>query len=151
MIVRVSSTDSVVARCRRPSPDRRLERVDVGFGLNEHDHVGRLAHRALDLLVLAVADQHDRLLLGGDFLASTWTFVTSGQVASIVDSERSAAWAWTAGDTPWAEDGRRALGDAVVDLVDEDRSARAQLLDDVLVVDDLFAHVDRRAVQLGVA
>ena len=46
------------------------------------------------------------------------------------------------------EDGDRALGDRVVELLDEDRAALAQLLDHVLVVDDLLADVDRRAVQL---
>jgi hypothetical protein len=33
-------------------------------------------------------------------------------------------------------------------LVDEDRPTLAQLSDDVLVVHDLLAHIDRRAVQL---
>ena len=46
------------------------------------------------------------------------------------------------------EDGDRALGDLVAQLVDEDRAAGGELLHDVLVVDDLLAHVDRRAVQL---
>ncbi len=35
--------------------------------------------------------------------ASWCTFVTSGQVASMVFSERSAAWVCTAGETPCAE------------------------------------------------
>jgi hypothetical protein len=34
-----------------------LERVDVGLGLHQHDVLGRLAHRALDLLVAVVADE----------------------------------------------------------------------------------------------
>ena len=46
------------------------------------------------------------------------------------------------------EDGDRALGDLILELVDEDRAALAQRLHDVLVVDDLLPHVDRRAVQL---
>src|SRR5207247_2249505 len=46
------------------------------------------------------------------------------------------------------EDGHRSLGDRVVELVDEDGSPLSQLLDDVLVVDDLLAHVHRRAVEL---
>jgi hypothetical protein len=46
------------------------------------------------------------------------------------------------------EDGDRALGDLVAELLHEDRPALAQLRDDVLVVDDLLAHVDRRAVEL---
>ena len=40
-----------------------LERVDVGLGLDEDDVVGRLAHRALDLLVAGVADEDDRVAL----------------------------------------------------------------------------------------
>jgi hypothetical protein len=47
-----------------------------------------------------------------------------------------------------AEDGDGALGDRVVELLDEDRPALAQLLDDVLVVHDLLAHVDRRTMQV---
>ena len=39
-------------------------------------------------------------------------------------------------------------GTRVVELLDEHRAALAQLLDDVLVVDDLLAHVDGRAVQV---
>ena len=35
--------------------------------------------------------------------ASTWTLVTSGQVASIVRRPRVAAFACTLGATPWAE------------------------------------------------
>src|SRR5699024_5854998 len=35
--------------------------------------------------------------------ASLCTLVTNGQVASMVSSPRSAAWACTAGETPWAE------------------------------------------------
>src|SRR3954449_13068879 len=46
------------------------------------------------------------------------------------------------------EDRDRVLGDLVAQLVDEDGAALAQLLDDVLVVDDLLAHVDRRTVEL---
>src|SRR4029077_2553345 len=47
-----------------------------------------------------------------------------------------------------AEHGQRALGYGLVELVDEDRATLAQLLDDVLVVDDLLAYVDRRSVEL---
>ena len=36
-------------------------------------------------------------------MASTWTLVTSGQVASIVCRLRAAAPACTLGATPWAE------------------------------------------------
>ena len=46
-----------------------------------------------------------------------------------------------------AEDDERALGHLGL-LVDEDGAALAELLDDVLVVDDLLADVDGRAVQV---
>ena len=51
------------------------------------------------------------------------------------------------GDAVGREDDHLALGHLGL-LVDEDRAALRQLLDDVLVVDDLLAHVDRRAVQV---
>ena len=75
--------------------------------------------------------------------------MTSGQVASIVCSPRTPASAWTAGETPCAENTVTApSGMSSLELVDEDRAALCELLHHVLVVDDLLAHVDRRAVQL---
>ena len=76
------------------------------------------------------------------------TFVTSGQVASIVRSR-----------TPrrlLVDDRRDAVGREhddgtlghLVRLVDEHRPAALERGHHVLVVDDLFAHEDRRAVQL---
>ena len=74
--------------------------------------------------------------------------MTSGQVASIVRRPRSLrALANARGDTVRGEDADRPLGDVRL-LVDEDRAALAQLGDDVLVVDDLLANVDGRAMQL---
>ncbi len=126
-----------------------LERVDVGLGLHEHDVLGGLAHRALDLLVAVVADEDDGVALGGELerLAVDLGHQRAGgvdraQPAAVglgVDRRRHAV---------GAEDGHRALGDRVVELLDEDRPALAQLLDDVLVVHDLLAHVHRRAVEL---
>jgi hypothetical protein len=48
------------------------------------------------------------------------------------------------------EDDRLPLGHLRL-LLDEDRPAVAELLDHVLVVDDLLAHVDGRSVQLECA
>ena len=50
-------------------------------------------------------------------------------------------------DAVGGEDDHLALGHLGL-LVDEDRAALLELLDHVLVVDDLLAHVDRRAVQV---
>ena len=83
-----------------------------------------------------------------NFLASTWTLVTSGHVASIVCSERVRALACTRrGDPVGREHDRGTLGNLGLGF-DEHGSPGAQLLDHVLVVDDLLAHVDRGAVQL---
>ena len=51
------------------------------------------------------------------------------------------------GDAVGGEDDHLALGHLGL-LLDEDRAALGELLDDVLVVDDLLAHVDRRAVEV---
>ena len=126
-----------------------LERVDVGLGLDQHDVVGRLAHRALDLLVAGVADQDDRVVLGGEL--QRLAVDLGHQRARRVDrAQLPALGVGVHGrrDAVGGEDGDRALGDRVLELVDEDRAALAQGLDDVLVVHDLLAHVDRRAVQL---
>jgi hypothetical protein len=99
--------------------------------------------------VAVVADEHDRVAVGGELLGLDMDLrhertggVDRRQPALSrlhVDGRRHAV---------GGEDRRRTRRDAPVDLVDEDRAAIAQLLDDVLVVDDLLAHVDRRAVQL---
>ena len=91
-----------------------LERVDVGLGLDEHDRAGHLAHRALDLLVAGVADEHDRVAVGGelDRLAVDLGHERAGRVdrpqAALggvgVDRRR---------DAVGGEDGHRALGDLV--------------------------------------
>ena len=44
-----------------------LELLDVLLVLDEHDLLGRLAHRAFDLLVAGVADEHDRVAVLGEF------------------------------------------------------------------------------------
>jgi hypothetical protein len=99
--------------------------------------------------VAAVADEDDRIALGGELqrLAVDLRHQRAGRVDRaqaaalrlLVDRRR---------DAVGTEDGDRALWDRVVELVDEDRPALAQLLDDVLVVHDLLAHVDGRAVEV---
>ena len=77
--------------------------------------------------------------------ASACTFDTSGQVASITSSPRPAAsCAHRGGDAVGGEDDGRAVGH-LVELLDEDGAALLEVGDDVLVVDDLLADVDRRA------
>ena len=111
--------------------------------------VRRLPHRPLDLLVAAMADEHDRVALGRELLRLDMDL--RHQRARRVDRRQAALGRLRVHRRRHpvrGEDGRRARRDRVVDLVDEDRAALTQLLDDMLVVDDLLAHIDRRAVQL---
>ena len=82
------------------------------------------------------------------FETSTWTLVTSGQVASKTLRPRASASRRTSSATPWAEKITVAPARHLVQLLDEHRALGAQVVDHELVVHDLVAHVDRRAVQL---
>jgi hypothetical protein len=126
-----------------------LERVDVLLGLDEHDRAGHLAHRALDLLVPGVADEHDRVALGSelDRLAVHLGDERAGRVDRAQPALQGVGMD-RGRDAVSREDGHRALGDLVAELLDEHRAALGELLDNVLVVDDLLAHVDGSAVQL---
>ena len=77
------------------------------------------------------------------------TLETSGQVASRKKRLRAAARSGTRFGTPWAEKttGCVGVGD-LVELLDEDGTLRLQALNDIAVVDDLVAHVDRRTEAL---
>ena len=151
-------------------PAHRLHRlVDAERGLGEPDHlvgvahrhrvdrvravdelhvVGRLARRALDLLVARVADQQDVVVGGGE---PDGLLVHLGdQRAGGVDRlqlPRRRLGVHRGRDPVRREDHQLALGH-VVGLVDEHRAALLQRRHHVLVVDDLLAHVDRRPVVL---
>ena len=125
------------------------QRVDVRLGLDEDDVLGRLAHRALDLLVAGVADEDDRVALAGEL--DGLAVHLRDERARRVDGLQAAALGVRVDGGRHAvggEDGRRALGDRLVELLDEDRAALAQLRDDVLVVHDLLADVHGRAVEV---
>ena len=125
-----------------------LELVDVALALHEHDPLGRLAHRAFDLLVAVVADEHDRVALLGE--AARLDVHLGDERAGGVDrlqATRAGVGVHARRDAVRGEDGDGALGHFGL-LLDEDRAALAQLPDDVLVVDDLLANIDGRAVQL---
>ena len=122
--------------------------IDLVGGADDLDVVGGLAKRALDLLVALMAHQDDVVVflreahglavhLGHERAGR----VDRGEVAGgggLVDGR---------GDAVRGEDDAGALGH-LVGLLDEDRAALGQRLDDELVVDDLLAHVDGRAVEL---
>ena len=122
--------------------------IDLVGGANDLDVIGGLAKRALDLLVALMAHQDDVVVflreahglavhLGHERAGR----VNRGEVAGgsgLVDGR---------GDAVRGEDDAGTLGH-LVGLLDEDRAALSQRLDDELVVDDLLAHVHGRTVEL---
>jgi len=74
-----------------------------------------------------------------------WTLETRGQVASITGSRRSAASLTTDCATPWALKTVTALSGISRDILDEDGALALQRVDDVAIVHDLVAHIDRLA------
>jgi hypothetical protein len=99
--------------------------------------------------VAGVADEDDRVALGGelDRLAVDLGDQRAGRVDGLQLAPRRVG-VHRRRDAVGGEDGDRTPRDRVVELVDEDRPARAELLHDVLVVDDLLADVDGCAVEL---
>ena len=77
-----------------------------------------------------------------------WTLFTSGQVASKTEKPRAAASLRTACDTPWALKTSVAPGGTSARSSMKIAPFLLQVVDDVGVVDDLVAHVDRRAERL---
>ena len=74
--------------------------------------------------------------------------MTSGQVASIVLSSRSDGLPVDLGRDAVGGEHHGRAGRHLVELLDEDRAPRLEVGDDVLVVDDLLADVDRGAVEV---
>ena len=110
--------------------------------------LGRLAGGALDLLVALVADQQDVVVVGGEALRLVVHL--GDQRAGGVDRLQAALGGLLVhhrGDAVGGEHDGRALGH-LVELLDEDRAAGLQVGHHVLVVHDLLAHVDRRAVEV---
>ena len=133
---------------REPSRRAELEPLDVGDRLDEDDRVGRLAHRPDDLLVAGVADQHDRVALGG--VAPRLHVHLRHERARRVDRlqpARRGVRVHRRRDAVRGEDDGRALRHLGL-LVDEHRAARLEVADDVEVVDDLLADVDGRPVEV---
>ncbi len=146
----VSSTDSVVWDSQTTRSGSRTTTSSTSSGPSTSwMWRGRLPRRAVDLLVTGVADEQDVVVVGGepDRLLVHLRHERAGRV-DRPQRRRCAACSWTAGATPCAEKMTSAALGHLVGLVDEDRAATFEGLDDVLVVDDLLADVHRRAVVL---
>ena len=108
--------------------------------------IRELAHRPLDLGVALVAD-HDELVAFAGAASDLDVDLRDQRASRVEDLEaapRGVGCAHRLADAVRAEHHRRARRH-LVELLDEDRALRPQVGDDVLVVDDLVAHVDRCA------
>ena len=139
---------------------RRLRQVDelVGLGwdhglrllggLDEEGRLRRLAGRSVDLLVARVADEEDRVAepcevpcLGvhlGDERTGGVDRAEPAEARAVAHRRRDAV----------RREDDVAPPRHLPDVVDEHGSAPLEVADDVRVVDDLLADVDRRPVQL---
>ena len=146
----VSSTDSVVCESQTTlSGSRTDDLVGVLRAVDELDVRRRLARGALDLLVAGVADEQDVEVVrwrSGRPPCAPWSPAGRSRRWSAAGA-RSAA-ACTAGATPCAE--KTTSPPSGTSSVSSTKIAprRSSVCDDVLVVHDLLAHVDRRPVQL---
>jgi hypothetical protein len=122
-----------------------VERVDVVGGLDQTDRPGCLPHRADDLLVAFVADQHDVHLVArvATRLVVDLRHERTGGVHQHVTEPLGVLERLGRRPVGGEHDhrARRHLGL----VLDEHRALAPQRLDDVGVVDDLVADVDRRA------
>ena len=146
----VSSSDSVVWVTKaRLAGSRGTNASASSHGLDQRHRARRqLAQRADHFRVAGVADQHD-LAAGGE-VALGLDVHLGDQRAGGVEIDH----------LPLHRLGRHRLRHAVggehhrpvvrafLQLLDEHRAHRPQALDHVAVVDDLVAHIDRRAVLL---
>ncbi len=125
-----------------------LELVHVLLVLHQHDLLRGLPHRAFDLLVAVVADEHDRVAVVGE--AHRLAVDLRDQRAGGVDRLQVAldrALANARGDAVGREHAHRPLGDFGV-LVDEDRAPLAQVLTTCLLWTISLRTYTGRAVDL---
>src|SRR5579884_4199079 len=152
VLERVHDRRDVVEGERRLRDHRhRLVRRELAGLLRRLDHdrrVGPLAHRPDHLDVVLVADERDEMAAVG--VAPRLRVHLVHERARRVDDPEAAllrVLLHRRGDAVRGEDADLALRDLRL-VLDEDGAQRLEPADDVLVVDDLVADVDRRAVLL---
>ena len=123
-----------------------LHRSRLLDGLDQDRPSGRLARGPDDLLVPGVPDQHDRPASVGE-PPGLEVDLGDERAGGVQDRESSplGVRVHLGSDAVSREHDHGALGDLGL-LLDEDRALGLEIADDVRVVDDLLAHVDRRPV-----
>ena len=121
------------------------ETLDVGHRLDEMGATAALSHRPFHLRMAGVADHHDRASVLAHPRHFDMDFGDEGaRRIEHPQSARLGVGAHGAGDAVRREhDG--ASGRNLVQLLDEHRAFRLQVVDDEAVMNDFMAHVDRRA------
>ena len=130
----------------------RRQAADAARRLDEMDRAGvarvPLTHRAFDFGMAGVADQHH--VAPGLAVARDFHVHLRHQRTGRIEHAKPACVGLAAHglrNAVCAEDHGGAVRH-LVELVDEHRALRAQLVDDEAVVHDFVAHVDRRAERL---
>ena len=105
-------------------------------------YIGRLAQRALDFVVVAVANEHQRVALPGKFDGFKMDFrhQRAGGVNHL-EITAFAAFPNRRRNSMSTVDHALAVGD-VVNVVDEDCALFRQLIHNIAVMDDLAAHIN---------
>ena len=147
-VARVVDTKRCLGDVRDRGVGRNVEGGDVVLGLHQGHRLGDLAHRALDLGVAGVADENQPTPLR--HIAFALIVHLGDQRTGGVENRELACrrlFLDAFGHAMGAEDGNRVRGN-LGQVLDEMRPLGLQALHDVLIVDDLMAHVDRRTVLL---
>ena len=135
-------------RDRAPRLERKLQPADVVRALHDVKTARCLTESPDDLLVIGVADEDEVVVLAR--VATRLGVHFGDQRAGRVDDLEVAALggllANSRGDTVRGQHHDRALGH-LVDLLDEHRALGLEVANDVQVVDDLTADIDRRSVE----
>ena len=122
-----------------------FERLNLGHIRDHLGHIRRLAQRALDFVVIAVADQHQRIALLGKLhrLDVHLRHQRAGRVNHL-QAAPLAALAHRRRNPVRGVNHALSVGH-IVDLMNEDRAFFRQLIHDIAVMHNLAAHVNRRA------
>jgi hypothetical protein len=127
---------------------RNVERIDIGFGLHQGHGIGNLAHCAFDLRMSGMTDENEPAPLRHIALALI-VHLGDQRTGRVQDGKlpRSRLLLDAFGHAVGTEDGDRVRRD-LGQILDKMRAFCLEALDDMLVVDDFMADIDRRPVLL---
>ena len=125
---------------------RKVERLHVGFGRDEMDRSANLTHRSLDLGMARVADKDKRAAFRHITLALSMHL--GDQRTCCIEDRKFAARRFAddcLGNAMRAENGHGAVRH-LVEFLDETGALTLQRINDVTVMHDFVAHIDRLTI-----